>query len=94
MLEFLIANKPKQRKVCLLHGDFRTKNVMIDKENNCKIIDWGFVDVGDPYYDLAIIDYYFNDNLERESFYRGYKCNKYDEGLIEYYDKLSKFINV
>lgn len=52
------------------------------------------IDVGDPYYDLAIIDYYFKDSADRKSFYEGYSANKYNEILIEYYDKISKFINV
>ncbi len=94
MLKLLISKKPKRNQVCLLHGDFRTKNIMINKESKCKVIDRGFVDIGDPYYDLAIIDYYFKDDLDRKSFYRGYTCNQYDKDLIEFYDRLSKFINV
>jgi aminoglycoside phosphotransferase (APT) family kinase protein len=93
-LRWLITNKPRRKQISLLHGDFRTKNIMVDKENNYKVIDWGFVDIGDPYYDLAIIDYYFTDNLDRDSFYKGYNSNQYDKRLIEYYDRLSKFINV
>jgi len=64
------------------------------ENTNYKVIDWGFVDLGDPYYDLSIIDYYFKDNDDRENFYKSYSANKYDKTLIEYYDKLSKFINV
>lgn len=93
-LKWLISNKPKIEQINLLHGDFRTKNIIVDKDNNCKVIDWGFVDIGDPYYDLAIIDYYFRDNFDRDSFYKGYKSKKYDKDLIKYYDRLSKFINV
>lgn len=94
MFDWLVSNKPKRSKVCLLHGDFRTKNIMVDNQENYKVIDWGFVDIGDPYYDLAIIDYYFKDGLDRNSFYRGYNDSLYDKDLIEYYDKLSKFINI
>lgn len=93
MLSWLIHNKPLRDSVCLTHGDFRTKNIIID-ESGCKAIDWGFVDIGDPYYDLAIIDYYFKNQADRDSFYAGYSANKYDKELIEYYDRLSKFINV
>lgn len=92
-LSWLISNKPSGNQVSLIHGDFRTKNIIINDETY-KIIDWGFVDIGSPFYDLAIIDYYFRDNLNRESFYKGYTKNKYDKELIEYYDKLSKFINI
>lgn len=94
VLEWLISNKPDRKQVSLIHGDFRTKNIMIDEESNCKIIDWGFVDIGDHYYDLALIDYYFKDELDRTSFYKGYKSSQYDKKLIEYYDRLSWFINV
>lgn len=94
MLEWLMSNRPRRERVSLLHGDFRTKNIIVDNQNNYKVIDWGFADIGDPFYDLAIIDYYFRDNLDRDCFYRGYNDSKYDEKLIEYYDKLSKFINV
>jgi aminoglycoside phosphotransferase (APT) family kinase protein len=94
ILEWLVSNKPVRAQVSLLHGDFRTKNIMVDKDNNCKIIDWGFVDIGDPYYDLAVINYYFQDELARDSFYKGYRSNQYDKRLIEYYDRLSWFINV
>lgn len=93
-LGWLMSNKPGRKRVSLLHGDFRTKNIMVDNRNNYKVIDWGFVDIGDSFYDLAIIDYYFKDNLDRDSFYRGYNDIQYDKELIEYYDKLSKFINV
>lgn len=91
---WLISNKPKRKQVSLIHGDFRTKNIMLNKENNSKVIDWGFVDIGSPYYDLAVIDYYFKDELDRSSFYRRYKNSQYDKRLIQYYDRLSWFINV
>ena len=94
VLRWLRANRPKRDEISLLHGDFRTKNIMIDQNKNCKIIDWGFTDVGDPYYDLGIIDYYFKDDFERKSFYKGYGSRAYDKGLIDYYDRLSWFINV
>ncbi|WP_026477693.1 aminoglycoside phosphotransferase APH(3') [Alkaliphilus transvaalensis] len=94
MLEWLNLNKPKRKQLSLIHGDFRTKNILIDNYMRYKVIDWGFVDIGDPYYDLAIIDYYFKCSDDREGFYKGYKANAYNKGLIEYYDKLSKFINV
>ncbi len=94
MLSWLILNKPSENQISLIHGDFRTKNIIINNDIYYKIIDWGFVDIGSPFYDLAIIDYYFRDNLDRESFYKGYNKNKYNKEIIEYYDRLSKFINI
>jgi len=94
VLEWLNDNKPIQVKHTVLHGDLRTKNVIVDKNNMMKLIDWGFVDIGDPYYDLAIMDYYFLDESDRASFYQGYDFIEYDKSKIDYYDKLSWFINI
>lgn len=94
VLDWLIGNKSRRENLSLLHGDYRTKNIIEDENSNYKVIDWGFVDIGDPYYDLAIIDYYFKDDLDRKSFYSGYTVNEYAKELIDYYSKLSKFINV
>ncbi|MFA7560954.1 MAG: aminoglycoside phosphotransferase family protein [Candidatus Izemoplasmatales bacterium] len=94
LLQWLISNKPKKSIKTIIHGDFRTKNIMVDRNNQIKIIDWGFVDIGDPLYDLAVIDYYFTNDLERESFYKGYSICQYDKDIIDYFDKLSWFINV
>lgn len=91
--DWLLDNKPTSNETTLLHGDFRTKNIIITPDNDLKIIDWGFVDIGDPYYDLAIIDYYFKDDNNRKSFYKGYGSS-YNKDKIEYFDKLSKFINL
>ncbi len=93
VLVWLKANKPVRNQLSLVHGDFRTKNIIIT-EKDYKVIDWGFVDTGDPYYDLAVIDYYFMDKYERDSFYKGYGALEYNRTIIEYYDKLSGFINV
>ncbi len=87
--QYLIDNKLYDNELSLLHGDFRIKNIISNK-----VIDWGFVDVGSPYYDLAIIDYYFRNKDERKSFYKGYSLKKYNKDIIKYYDILSKFINV
>ncbi len=98
--------------VSYLHGDLRTKNIMINEkvahprispegkvegtyeENSYQLIDWGFADIGSAYYDLAILDYYFPSSREREGFYAGYGRLPHDAQVIEYYDLLSKFINV
>lgn len=94
ILEWLFKHKPERTQVSLLHGDFRTKNIIYDNEKKFKVIDWGFVDIGDPLYDLAIIDYYFENDLDRENFYKGYSKSQYDADLIDYYEKLSRFINI
>ena len=38
VLEWLHLNRPNRKQSSILHGDFRTKNIMIDDKNNCKIM--------------------------------------------------------
>lgn len=93
LLVWLKNHMPKERAIALIHGDFRTKNLILT-EAGCSIIDWSFVDIGSPYYDLAVVDYYFANEVDRKNFYLGYVLFEYNPALIDYYDKLSKFINV
>jgi len=50
LLEYLTRQKIKETDVCLLHGDFRPKNIIYG--DKITVIDWGFCDTGDAYYDL------------------------------------------
>ena len=93
LLVWLKNHMPKERAVTVIHGDFRTKNLILT-EAGCSIIDWSFVDIGSPYYDLAVVDYSFVNEEDRKNFYLGYDLFEYNAALIDYYDKLSKFINV
>jgi len=93
VLNDLRAHRPRGNRTCLLHGDLRTKNILMSDQGPI-LIDWGFVDLGDPYYDLAIIDYYFKTQDDRQAFYEGYGDLVYDQEVIDYYDKLSWFINI
>jgi len=93
LLVWLKNHMPKERAITVIHGDFRTKNLILT-EAGCSIIDWSFVDIGSPYYDLAVVDYYFANEEDRKNFYLGYDLFEYNTALIDYYDKLSKFINV
>lgn len=94
VLEWLQNNIPKEGKVCLLHGDYRPKNIIWNDDEIKAIIDWGFIDAGDPYYDLAIIDYYFHNEELRAEFYKGYGLEECDRERLEYFEVLSKFINI
>ena len=49
--------------------------------------------MGDPYYDLAIIKWYFTEN-EFNKFIRFYGIKKLDEKRLEYNEWLSAFLNV
>jgi len=93
LLVWLKNHMPKEHAITIIHGDFRTKNLILT-EAGCSIIDWSFVDIGSPYYDLAVVDYSFVNEEDRKNFYLGYDLFEYNPALIDYYDKLSKFINV
>jgi len=93
ILRGLTRNRPAPDEVCLLHGDFRPKNIIRGDKNVNVVIDWGFCCAGDPYYDLAIILYYFGGD-ERSAFLEGYGAHSLDYERLRYFDYLSKFINV
>ena len=91
VLEYLRDNKP-QVNACLLHGDYRPKNMLVN-DNYLYILDWGLSFIGDPYYDLAIIKWYFTDE-EFAKFVKYYGIEKLDVKRLEYNEWLSAFLNV
>ncbi|MBS3949374.1 MAG: phosphotransferase [Peptococcaceae bacterium] len=94
VLRKLKDNPPSAGKVCLIHGDYRPKN-MLWKENSIScVLDWAFCDMGDPYYDLAIIWYYLKTPQEKEHFMRCYGLERLDEERLGYFELLAKFVNV
>ena len=91
VLIYLKENKPKAN-FCLLHGDYRPKNMLI-KDDVLYILDWGLSFDGDPYYDLAIIKWYFSAE-EFDKFIKYYGINQLDKQRLEYNEWLSAFLNV
>jgi aminoglycoside phosphotransferase (APT) family kinase protein len=91
VLEYLRNNKP-QVNACLLHGDYRPKNMIVNNKD-LYILDWGLSFVGDPYYDLAIIKWYFTDD-EFAKFIKYYGIEKLDGERLKYNEWLSAFLNV
>lgn len=91
LLTYLKTHKPIAKE-CLLHGDFRPKNMIINNKD-LYIIDWGLSFYGDPYYDLAIIKYYFTD-IEFEKFCSYYGLKNIDNERLKYNEYLSSFLNV
>ena len=51
--ERLLATVPKARPSRILHGDFRTGNVLADGDHVTSVIDWEIWSRGDPRVDLA-----------------------------------------
>jgi aminoglycoside phosphotransferase len=92
-LRLLCQERPAQGQVVLLHGDYRPKNILWLVNRASSIIDWGLAMPGDAHYDLAIMRWYVRDEDLWQRFAAGYGF-PYDPGLLEYYDLLSKFLNV
>jgi aminoglycoside phosphotransferase (APT) family kinase protein len=52
-LRWLRANPPPKRDVTLVHGDFRTGNLMVTPDGLAGVLDWEFAHWGAPAEDLA-----------------------------------------
>ena len=52
-LRWLQLNQPSKMQTCLIHGDLRNGNLVIDKTGLVGILDWELARLGDPMEDLA-----------------------------------------
>jgi aminoglycoside phosphotransferase (APT) family kinase protein len=52
-LAWLSARAPEPERICLIHGDFRTGNYLVDRGRLTGILDWEFAAFGDPLEDLG-----------------------------------------
>jgi aminoglycoside phosphotransferase (APT) family kinase protein len=50
---WLTDNRPAPSPPCLVHGDFRMGNLIIDESDLAAVLDWELVHVGEVYEDLA-----------------------------------------
>ncbi len=50
---WLIEHRPAATRQCLVHGDFRLGNVIVDSDGLAAVIDWELAHVGDPMEDLG-----------------------------------------
>lgn len=95
VLAQLRRNKPDRGHVVVLHGDYRPKNILVAKDKIAGLVDWGLAMSGDPYYDLAIILWCIKDSELKRVFMQEYAPNmSFDQKRLEYFDLLSKFLNV
>jgi len=53
ILSWLAENAPETEHICLVHGDFRTGNYMVQDGKLTGILDWEFCHWGDPYEDIG-----------------------------------------
>jgi len=96
---WLEANIPHSNRVTLVHGAYRTGNLLIDDDRVSAVLDWELQVLGDPMYDVAYVLSDLNregtallSNLvERDAFFRDYEARTgvaIDEAACRYYDAL------
>ena len=54
-LNWLRQNTPGQANRCLVHGDFRNGNLLVDDEGLVAVLDWELARIGNPVQDLGYI---------------------------------------
>ena len=99
VLAWLERNAPRDQRIVLCHGDYRTGNYTIDRGILTGILDWEFAHWGDPHFDIgwfcARCWRFGADEREaggiaaREAFYRGYNSAityPLDPGIVPYWE--------
>ncbi len=99
LIAWLEANAPPVERVTLVHGAYRTGNLLIDDDRISAVLDWELQVLGDPMYDVAYVLSDLNregtpllSNLvDRDDFYRDYEAATgftIDDGICRYYNAL------
>jgi aminoglycoside phosphotransferase (APT) family kinase protein len=58
--DFLAAHAPEQGPACIVHGDYRLDNCMIDLQGNVvAVLDWEICTLGDPLADVGLLMVYW-----------------------------------
>jgi aminoglycoside phosphotransferase (APT) family kinase protein len=96
---WLEANAPETQRLALVHGAYRTGNVLIADDRVSAVLDWELQVIGDPMYDVAYVLSDLNregtdllSNLvRRDDFYQWYEAAtgiEIDEEVCRYYQLL------
>jgi aminoglycoside phosphotransferase (APT) family kinase protein len=96
---WLESNAPVTERLALVHGAYRTGNLLIDNDRISAVLDWELQVIGDPMYDVAYVisdlnreDSELLSNLvPRDEFYRRYEQATgitIDEQACRYYQLL------
>ena len=99
LIAWLEANAPHSEHVTLVHGAYRTGNLLIDHDRVSAVLDWELQVLGDPMYDVAYVLSDLNregtpllSNLvDRDAFFRDYEAQTgftIDEARCRYYNAL------
>ena len=99
LLGWLDANAPSTDRLALVHGAYRTGNLLIHDDKVSAVLDWETQVIGDPMYDVAYVLSDLNregtellSNLvERDAFFRRYEAGtgiEIDVKVCNYYQLL------
>jgi aminoglycoside phosphotransferase (APT) family kinase protein len=99
LIGWLEANAPPAARITLVHGAYRTGNLLIHEDRISAVLDWELEVLGDPMYDVAYVLSDLNregtpllSNLvARDAFFREYEAATgfpIDEAACRYYDVL------
>ena len=99
LIGWLKANAPETQRLTLVHGAYRTGNLLIDNDQISAVLDWELQVIGDPMYDVAYVLTDLNREgsallshlVERDTFFREYEQAtgiEIDEAVCQYYGML------
>ncbi len=99
LIGWLEANAPSRARTTLVHGAYRTGNLLIHEDRISAVLDWELEVLGDPMYDVAYVLSDLNregtpllSNLvERDAFFLDYEAATgftIDEEVCRYYNVL------
>lgn len=96
---WLEANAPITKRLTLVHGAYRTGNLLVHDDRISAVLDWELETIGDPMYDVAYVltdlnregDDLLSNLVPRDQFYRRYEDATgftIDEDACRYYELL------
>jgi aminoglycoside phosphotransferase (APT) family kinase protein len=96
---WLELNAPATERFVLVHGAYRTGNLLIEDDRVSAVLDWETQVIGDPMYDVAYVLSPLNREgtellsniVERDAFYRRYEAGtgfEIDDEVCRYYQML------
>jgi aminoglycoside phosphotransferase (APT) family kinase protein len=96
---WLEANAPRTERLVLVHGAYRTGNLLVDGDRISAVLDWELQAIGDPMYDVAYVLSDLNREgtellsnvVDRDEFYRRYESAtgiEIDDDVCRYYQLL------
>jgi aminoglycoside phosphotransferase (APT) family kinase protein len=99
LLGWLEANAPAPARLTLVHGAYRTGNLLIHDDRISAVLDWELQTIGDPMYDVAYVLADLNREgsdllshlVTRDAFFRQYEEQtgfEIDEDVCRYYRML------